>query len=99
MNDLTLPQRAQRAIAECRRIATMSEEPVRTTRRFLAPPVREVHAHLRNRMESLGMIVRADAAGNLRGLWKPPGARAKRLILGSHIDTVPNAARLTECSA
>jgi allantoate deiminase len=53
--------------------------------------VREVHAHLRNRMESLGMTVRTDAAGNLRGLWQPPGARAKRLILGSHIDTVPNA--------
>ena len=32
-----------------------------------------------------------DAAGNLRGLWQPPGARGKRLILGSHIDTVPNA--------
>ena len=91
MTGHTLLERAQRAIAECRRIATMSEEPGRTTRRFLAPPVREVHAHLRNRMESLGMTVHTDAAGNLRGLWQPPGARAKRLILGSHIDTVPNA--------
>jgi allantoate deiminase len=42
-------------------------------------------------MESLGMTVQTDAAGNLRGLWRPSGARAKRLILGSHIDTVPNA--------
>jgi len=91
MSDLTLPERAQRAIAECRRIATMTEEPARTTRRFLAPPVREVHAQLRNRMESLGMTVRTDAAGNLRGLWQPSGVRAQRLILGSHIDTVPNA--------
>jgi allantoate deiminase len=91
VTDLTLQERAQRAIAECRRIATMSEEPGRTTRRFLTPPVREVHAYLRNRMESLGMTVHADAAGNLRGLWQPVGARAERLILGSHIDTVPNA--------
>ncbi len=91
MNDLTLPERAQRAIAECRRIATMSEEPDRTTRSFLTPPVREVHAHLRSRMKSLGMTVHTDAAGNLRGLWQPPGASGKRLILGSHIDTVPNA--------
>jgi allantoate deiminase len=91
MSDLTLPERAQRAIADCRRIATMSEESGRTTRRFLAPPVREVHGHLRKRMESLGMTVRTDAAGNMRGLWEPHGARAKRLILGSHIDTVPNA--------
>ena len=69
----------------------MSEEPDRITRRFLTPPVNEVHAHLRARMESLGMTVRTDAAGNLRGLWQPQGARGKRLILGSHIDTVPNA--------
>jgi allantoate deiminase len=91
VTDHTLQERAQRAITECRRIATMSEEPGRTTRRFLTPPVREVHAHLRERMESLGMTVQTDAAGNLRGLWQPPSARATRLILGSHIDTVPNA--------
>jgi allantoate deiminase len=91
MNDPTLLERAQRAIAECRRIATMSEEPGRTTRRFLTPPVREVHAHLRSRMESLGMTEHTDAAGNLRGLWQPPNAQGKRLILGSHIDTVPDA--------
>ena len=69
----------------------MSEEPGRTTRRFLTPPVHQVHRHLRSRMESLGMEVRVDAVGNLRGLWKPAGASNKRLILGSHIDTVPDA--------
>ena len=83
--------RAQRAIAECRHIATMTEQPGRITRRFLTPPVHEVHAHLRQRMESLGMEVRVDAAGNLRGLWTPANAMARRLILGSHIDTVPDA--------
>lgn len=91
MSDQPLPERAQRAIAECRLIAQMSEEPDRTTRRFLTPPVHDVHAHLRHRMESLGMTVYTDAAGNLRGLWQPAGAHGKRLILGSHIDTVPNA--------
>jgi allantoate deiminase len=83
--------RAAAAIAECRLLATMSEEPERTTRRFLTPPVAAVHAHLRARMQALGMTVQTDAAGNLRGLWKPDGAREKRLLLGSHIDTVPNA--------
>jgi len=90
------PERARRAIAECRRIAAISEEPDRTTRRFLTPPVREVHALLRGRMEALGMTVSVDAAGNLHGLWQPLNATGKRLgdkrlILGSHIDTVPNA--------
>jgi allantoate deiminase len=86
-----MKERAQRAIAECCRIAALSEEPNRTTRRFLTPPVREVHALLRGRMEALGMTVRVDAAGNLRGLWQPQRSRARRLIIGSHIDTVPNA--------
>jgi allantoate deiminase len=83
--------RARRAIADCKRIATFTEEPGRITRRFLTPPVREVHALLSERMEALEMTVRVDAAGNLRGLWRPEGACGKRLILGSHIDTVPDA--------
>jgi allantoate deiminase len=86
-----MTERAARAIAECRQIASMTQEPGRITRLFLTPPVQEVHAHLRSRMESLGMTVRVDAAGNLRGLWQPSGANSKRLVMGSHIDTVPDA--------
>ena len=82
---------ALRAIAECRQIAAMSEDPNRITRRFLTEPVHQVHAHLRERMESIGMTVHVDAAGNLRGLWRPPGASSKRLVMGSHIDTIPDA--------
>jgi allantoate deiminase len=81
-------ERALRAIAECRQIAAMTEEPGRITRRFLTPPTRDVHNHLRSRMESLGMSVEVDAAGNLRGRSKTAGPR---LLLGSHIDTVPDA--------
>ncbi len=84
-------ERAQRAIAECEKIAMMSEDPERITRRFLTAPVRAVHAHLRSRMEALGMTVRVDAAGNLRGVWQPEGAICRRLLIGSHIDSVPDA--------
>ena len=69
----------------------MSEEPGRITRRFLTPPVHDVHAHLRSRMEAMGMTVHVDAAGNLRGLWQPASSGGKRLVIGSHIDTVPDA--------
>jgi allantoate deiminase len=86
MND-----RAQHVIAECRHLAAMTEEPGRVTRRFLSPPVHDVHAHLRRRMVALGMDVVVDAVGNLRGLWVPPNAGPQRLVLGSHIDTVPDA--------
>jgi allantoate deiminase len=69
----------------------MSEEPGRITRRFLTLPVREVHAFLRGKMEALGMVVHTDSIGNLRGLWNTTSKPGRRLILGSHIDTVPNA--------
>src|SRR5580698_9030057 len=69
----------------------MTEEPGRITRRFLTPPVHAVHAYLRGHMQTLGMQVHVDAAGNLRGLWLSPGAGTKRLVMGSHIDTVPDA--------
>src|ERR1700758_3006937 len=83
--------RARRAIAECQHLATMTEEPGRITRRFLTPPMHAVHAHLRRRMVALGMDVRVDPAGNLRGMWKPENGGDRRLLLGSHIDTVPDA--------
>ena len=83
--------RARRAIAECLHVATMTEEPGRITRRFLTPPVHDVHTHLRRRMEALGMAVRIDAAGNLRGIWPPAHTSHHRLVMGSHIDTVPDA--------
>jgi len=82
---------ARRVMAECGRIAAMSDEEGRTTRLFLMPSIKTVHDHLRARMQALGMTVRVDAAGNLRGLWQPANASSKRLLIGSHIDTVPNA--------
>ncbi len=42
-------------------------------------------------MSALGMQVRIDAAGNLRGFYAGAGPEAPRILLGSHLDTVPNA--------
>jgi allantoate deiminase len=87
---LSLRERARHVIDECMRIAAMTEEPGRITRRFLTPPVRDVHTLLRRRMEAIGMTVTLDAAGNLRGRLQHPDANDRRLLLGSHIDTVPD---------
>jgi allantoate deiminase len=83
--------RARIAIAECLRLAQFTEEPGRITRRFLTEPMRGVHDRLRERMTELGMSVTVDAVGNMRGLWQPEGASKKRLVIGSHVDTVPDA--------
>jgi allantoate deiminase len=42
-------------------------------------------------MEPLGTQVRVDAAGNFRGLYSGAQSVSPPLILGSHLDTVPNA--------
>jgi allantoate deiminase len=44
-------------------------------------------------MLSLGMIVRVDAAGNLRGIYPAAQPNAPVLLMGSHVDTVPDAGR------
>jgi allantoate deiminase len=42
-------------------------------------------------MESLGVHARVDAAGNFRGVYPAAQPNAPRLLISSHLDTVPNA--------
>ena len=86
-----MSDRASRVIDECLHIASMTEEEGRITRRFLTPPMQNVHAYLGVRMTELGMRVSVDAAGNLRGFWESSKPSRNRLIIGSHLDSVPNA--------
>jgi allantoate deiminase len=87
-----MPAAAAREVIDCcRLLAGFSEEPGRTTRTFLSPPMRDVHAYLGARMERAGMSVRVDDAGNLRGLYPASSPGRPRLFIGSHLDTVPNA--------
>jgi allantoate deiminase len=79
---------AHEVIRRCRALAKYSEEPGFTTRTFLSPPMREVHRLVRQWMETAGMSVHVDAAGNLRGV---SGAGPRPLMIGSHLDTVPHA--------
>lgn len=80
---------AHRVIDYCRTVAAFTETAGCTTRTFLSPPMKDVHRLLRNWMERLGMQVFVDPAGNLRGLHGSPST--PRLLVGSHLDTVPNA--------
>jgi allantoate deiminase len=84
-------EQAEHAIEWCRRLASMSEEPEGTTRTFLSAPMREVHAALGEWMERLGMQKWVDAVGNMRGVYPGVGGGARRLVIGSHLDTVPRA--------
>jgi allantoate deiminase len=83
--------RSSRIIARCREIATCTEVSGGITRLFLSPSMHKVHSLLRGWMEAAGMSVHVDAIGNLRGLWPALTPESPRLLIGSHLDTVPNA--------
>jgi allantoate deiminase len=78
-------------IDRCKAMAELSEQSSCTTRTFLSPPMRDVHRILRAWMGSLGMSVSVDSAGNLRGHYQGLRQDAPRLLIGSHLDTVPCA--------
>jgi allantoate deiminase len=53
--------------------------------------MRECHREIGRWLEPLGLEARIDAAGNLRGFYAALQRNAPRLLIGSHLDTVPNA--------
>jgi allantoate deiminase len=83
--------RAAQAIRRCMRLATFSEDVGSTRRTFLSPPMRACHQEIARWLEPLGVPVRIDAAGNFRGVYPALGPNGPRLLIGSHLDTVPNA--------
>jgi allantoate deiminase len=84
-------QLAKQAIARCRRLAELSEDSNGTRRTFLSPPMRDIHREISEWLRHLGATVRIDAVGNLRALYPSGHASAPCLLIGSHLDTVPNA--------
>jgi len=82
---------AETIIGACRTIAGFSDAANNITRTYLSPSTRDVHRFLGSWMNRLGMKSWIDAVGNLRGLHRSGRARVPRLLLGSHIDTVPNS--------
>ena len=74
-------------------LAEISEDPALLTRRYLTPEHARAADLVMRRMREAGMSARLDAAGNVVGHF--PGRRpgARRLILGSHLDTVRNAGK------
>jgi allantoate deiminase len=83
--------RANEVIARCKTLASFSEDPGSTRRTFLCPAMRDCHREITKWLTAAGTEVTVDAAGNLRGFYSASQSAAPRLLLGSHLDTVPNA--------
>ena len=74
-------------------LAECSEDPAELTRRYLTPEHARAAELIMRLMREAGMSARLDAVGNVVGSY--PGRRPgmRRLILGSHQDTVRNAGK------
>lgn len=78
-------------MARCQKLASFSEDGGSIRRTFLSPPMRDVHREVTGWLKVLGAEVRIDAAGNLRAMYAAKASPAPCLLIGSHLDTVPNA--------
>src|SRR5215469_4471929 len=84
---------AENIAARCDLLATHSEEMECLTRRFATPAMREVNKQVAEWMVAAGMSVRQDAVGNIIGRYEAGHSPSRTLLLGSHLDSVRNAAK------
>jgi allantoate deiminase len=85
-----LREQAEKVIARCHHLAQCSETPGQIKRTFLSPAMRECMQTLGGWFQAAGLTVVTDAAGNLRGRYAGASATSPCLLIGSHLDTVPN---------
>ena len=74
-------------------LAECSESPAEVTRRYLTPEHAQAAELIMGLMREAGMSARIDAVGNVVGHFPGRRSGARRLILGSHMDTVRNAGK------
>lgn len=84
---------ANEIMRRCDVLAQQSSMDGGIERVFLSPQHQAVNAIVGEWMAEAGMEVRVDAAGNLRGWYAGAEADAPTLLLGSHLDSVPDAGR------
>ncbi len=84
---------ADEILSRCDHLAGFSEVAGNLTRTFLAAPMRRVHESLTEWMRDAGMGVRLDAIGNLIGHYAAERDSAPLFLIGSHLDTVPDAGK------
>ncbi|MEJ0000701.1 MAG: M20/M25/M40 family metallo-hydrolase [Verrucomicrobiota bacterium] len=72
-------------------LAAISDEDGVLSRTFLSPAMARANALVAGWMKPLGAEVSEDGWGNLIGRFPGAAPGAGTLLLGSHLDTVPNA--------
>ncbi|MBI5497248.1 MAG: Zn-dependent hydrolase [Deltaproteobacteria bacterium] len=86
---------ARRVIAELKELAARTSTPEGAQRLAWGPVWRDARAWFQGKVAELGLRAEPDAAGNL---WVTvPGDSARTIIMGSHLDCVPNGGWLDGC--
>jgi allantoate deiminase len=84
---------AAEAIRRCDVLASCTEEPGKITRTFLCESMCRLHVVLSGWMEEAGLCPHVDPAGNLIGRYVGNRVGAPAVVIGSHVDTVPDAGK------
>jgi len=85
---------AQNILRQCDTLARLSSlAPPSICRTFLTDQHRAANDLVADWMRCAGMSVREDNAGSVCGRYESSDLQAPILLLGSHLDTVPNAGR------
>jgi len=89
----TLDALSGEILSRCTLVSRFSEVEGQITRPFLCASMRPLHERLGSWMQTAGMQVRRDASGNLIGHYPASEANAPVFLIGSHLDSVPNAGK------
>ncbi|WP_296666777.1 allantoate amidohydrolase [Demequina sp.] len=84
---------ANEVLRRCDVLAGISAMEGGIERTYLSPEHAAANAQVAQWVEAAGMRAWQDLAGNARGSYAGATPEAKTLLLGSHLDTVPNAGR------
>src|SRR5205809_4044020 len=86
---------AERVISDLRELAARTSTPAGAQRLAWGPVWRDAREWFKTKVAELGLCIETDSAGNN---WVTlPGASSKTVIVGSHLDSVPNGGWLDGC--
>ena len=80
-------------LSQCDQLAACTGHTGIIHRTFLSQPMLRAHALVEQWMQDAGMTVRKDAMGNIIGRKSSSRKNAPVLLMGSHLDTVPDAGK------
>ncbi|PJF26296.1 MAG: Zn-dependent hydrolase, partial [Phototrophicales bacterium] len=94
MTAAALQINADRLRADFEELAAIGGTPENGVNRLaLSPEDIQARSWFADKLDAAGLVVRDDDAANLSGVLFAPDPEAKTLLIGSHLDSVPNGGR------